>query len=257
MASAALAEVLPEWESFVHAAGSRRPDSGTWCEGWTVRDVLAHQAGNALELRRVLERHMAGTPVQTRSFEEREAPFRAMNDSDLWAAFTRESEQLAEVSQTAVREAARDTQIDWFGRTVGAGFFGEHMREELILHRWDIAGDDAVSTDSLMQPWITTHTVVDVGSPLLAKGIAALRRDGDVQVVARLRCPGTQDVLISATAGEGSVHLVPQDGEAAIESDPAVRVLLLWGRRPADASRWHSQAGQETLGRLRRLLSGY
>ncbi|WP_372517622.1 maleylpyruvate isomerase N-terminal domain-containing protein [Mycobacterium florentinum] len=34
----------------------RRPDSGTWCEAWTVRDIVIHQAGNAEELARVLGR---------------------------------------------------------------------------------------------------------------------------------------------------------------------------------------------------------
>ncbi|GAA2422087.1 maleylpyruvate isomerase N-terminal domain-containing protein [Streptomyces mauvecolor] len=65
---------LPELAPFVHAARERRPDAGTWCEAWTVRDVLVHQTGNAEELARVLEAFLAGSPVQTRSFEPREAP---------------------------------------------------------------------------------------------------------------------------------------------------------------------------------------
>lgn len=61
------------------------------------------------------------------------------------------------------------------------------------------------------------------------------------------------------TSGETGniIEFVTPKGEATIESDPAVRALLLWGRRPADPSRWHSQAGPRTLGRLRALLSGY
>ncbi|GAA3108496.1 hypothetical protein GCM10017687_20960 [Streptomyces echinatus] len=35
------------------------------------------------------------------------------------------------------------------------------------------------------------------------------------------------------------------------------RVLLLWGRRPADPNRWHSSAGPETLLKVRALLGGY
>jgi hypothetical protein len=37
---------FPEWEPFAHAVQQRRPDTGTWCEAWTVRDVVVHQAGN-------------------------------------------------------------------------------------------------------------------------------------------------------------------------------------------------------------------
>ncbi|HEX3612535.1 MAG TPA: maleylpyruvate isomerase N-terminal domain-containing protein [Sporichthyaceae bacterium] len=62
-------EVLPEWEAFASAVSARRPDSGTWCEAWTARDILVHQTGNAEELARVLAEHLAGRAVRTRPFE--------------------------------------------------------------------------------------------------------------------------------------------------------------------------------------------
>lgn len=31
----------------------------------------------------------------------------------------------------------------------------------MVLHRWDMTGDDATAIHSLMQPWITTHSVRD------------------------------------------------------------------------------------------------
>jgi hypothetical protein len=76
-----------------------------------------------------------------------------------------------------------------------------------------------------------------VGRPLLAKGVKQLRPGERIE--ARLGVPGTDDVLVEA------------------ETDAAARVLLLWGRRPADPSRICSRAGPEILGRLRQLLSGY
>ncbi len=81
---------FPEWQPFIDAVQQRRPDAGTWCEAWTVRDIVIHQAGNAEELARVLGAHLAGEPVATRGFEEREAPLRAMNDTDLWTALLAE-----------------------------------------------------------------------------------------------------------------------------------------------------------------------
>jgi hypothetical protein len=50
-----------EWQPFVDAVQQRRPDSGTWCEAWTV---------NAEELARVLGAHLEGEPVGTRGFED-------------------------------------------------------------------------------------------------------------------------------------------------------------------------------------------
>jgi hypothetical protein len=66
-------ERFPEWQPFLDAVRQRGPDAGTWCEAWTVRDIVIHQAGNAEELARVLGGHLANEPVQTRAFEEREA----------------------------------------------------------------------------------------------------------------------------------------------------------------------------------------
>jgi Mycothiol maleylpyruvate isomerase N-terminal domain len=69
---------FPEWQPFLDAVQQRRPDAGTWCEAWTVRDIVIHQAGNAEELARVLGAHLEGEPVSTRGFEEREGPLRAL-----------------------------------------------------------------------------------------------------------------------------------------------------------------------------------
>lgn len=79
----------------------RRPDAGTWCEAWTVRDIVVHQAGNAEELARVLGAHVQGEPVGTRGFEEREAPLRAMSDADLWDALHDRMAALDEVAAAA------------------------------------------------------------------------------------------------------------------------------------------------------------
>jgi hypothetical protein len=59
---------FPEWRPFADAVARRHPDTGTWCEAWTVRDIVAHQAGNAEELGRVLAGHLAGEPVENPRF---------------------------------------------------------------------------------------------------------------------------------------------------------------------------------------------
>jgi hypothetical protein len=75
------------------------------------------RAGNAEELARVLGAHLEGEPVGTRGFEEREGPLRDLNDADLWDALT---------------DRMATLKVPWFA---------EHMREELVLHGWDITGD--------------------------------------------------------------------------------------------------------------------
>ncbi|MFB7599003.1 maleylpyruvate isomerase N-terminal domain-containing protein [Streptomyces sp. NPDC056160] len=252
-------ETLPELVPFLRAVQARRPDDGTWCEAWTVRDVLVHQTGNAEELARVLQAYLAGTPVETRGFE-REAPYRRLSDPELRAAFLGHCEQLAETAAAAARDLSPHAEVMWTGRTVKVPFFAEHMREELILHRWDLTGDDPTAVRALGEPWMTEHSVVSVGRPLLARGRAGLDLGpGDGPFEGRLRTPGTDDVVVHAdTGGDGcSIRLAAPEGPATIESDAATRVLLLWGRRPADPSRWRSSAGPQALHRVRALLSGY
>jgi hypothetical protein len=245
---------FPEWAPFVDAVRRHGPDAGTWCEAWTVRDIVVHQAGNAEELARVLGGHLNGQPVATRSFEEREGPLRALNDADLWDALL---DRMAELNEVAVAaEAVRaDTDVAWTGRTMKVPWFAEHMREELVLHSWDVTGDEPAAQARLAEQWMTTHSVVAVGRPLLAKG-AKLLGPGE-RIEARLRVEGTDDVVLAAGPDQVTIGLAEPEGSATLETDAAARVLLLWGRRPADPSRIRSRAGAETLGRVRRLLSGY
>ena len=245
---------FPEWLPLLDAVRRHGPDAGTWCEAWTVRDIVVHQAGNAEELARVLGAHLDGQPVATRSFEEREGPLRALNDADLWDALLDRMATLNEVA-VAAEAVPADTDVAWTGRTMKVPWFAEHMREELVLHSWDITGDEPDAQARLAEPWMTTHSVVAVGRPLLVKG-AKLLSPGE-RIEARLRADGTDDVVVAADSDQITIGLAEPEGPATLETDAAARVLLLWGRRPANPSRIRSRAGAETLGRVRRLLSGY
>jgi hypothetical protein len=255
-----LDERFPEWAAFADAVQARRPEAGTWCEAWTVRDIVVHQTGNAEELARVLRGHLDGEPVDTRGFEEREAPYRALGDAELWATLTRRLLELDEVAAGG-DDLLADTDVAWTGRTMKVPWFAEHMREELVLHCWDITGDDQSARSKLAERWLTEHSVEAVGRPLLKRGLGELGLRGDERVEARLRAVGqdgtSDDVIVSAGADSTDIALGPSDGDATLETDAAARVLLLWGRRPGDPSRICSRVGPEALGRVRTLLSGY
>ena len=132
--------------------------------------------------------------------------------------------------------------------------FGEHMREELVLHGWDITGDDPAAQARLGEAWMTDHSVFAVGTPLLAKGAKQLGL-GDECIKARLRVSDTNDVVLTADANSTTIKLASIEGDATLETDAAARVLLLWGRRPADPSRVCSKVGPTTLGRVRNLVN--
>lgn len=247
---------FPEFRPFSEAVEARSPESGTWCEAWTVRDIVVHQTGNAEELARVLGGHLEGEPVPTRGFEEREAPFRAMQNADLWSAFVDKMDRLSEVA-AAAEDLPDDTDVAWTGRTMKVPWFAEHMREELVLHGWDITGDDEAAQERLGQWWMTEHSVAAVGRPLLLRGSKELGLGPDERFEGRLRVEGSDDIVVSADPDTTSIEFAASNGPATLETDAASRVLLLWGRRPADPGRICSSVGPDTLGRLRTLLSGY
>lgn len=155
------------------------------------------------------------------------------------------------------RQCPRRSDVAWTGRTMKVPWFAEHVRQELVLHGWDITGDDAAARARLAQPWMTAHSVIAVGRPLLAKGSQQLDLPPGERLEARLRVRGSQDVSVTTENDSTSIASVQPAGLPALETDGAARVLLLWGRRPADPSRVCSRVEPETLGRVRRLLSGY
>lgn len=140
----------------------------------------------------MLGAHLAGEAVETRGFD-REDPLRAMNDADLSDALHERMATLTEVAAAADAVPA-DTDVAWTGRTMKVQWFAEPMREELVLHGRDVTGDcgtPAAARAALSEPWMTTHSVVAVGRPLLAKGAKELRRGGKIE--ARLRVRGSPD----------------------------------------------------------------
>jgi hypothetical protein len=202
----------------------------------------------------VLGAHLAGEPVATRGFSEREGPLRALGDADLWDALHDRMAALNEVA-AAAEDIPAETDVAWTGRSMRVPWFAEHMREELVPHGWDITGDTPAAQARLAEPWMTSHSVAAVGRPLLAKGAEQLGPGERIE--ARLRVPGTDDIVLTADAGQITIVMAGPEGPATLETDAAARVLLLWGRRPGDPSRIASGAGPEILGRVRRLLSGY
>ncbi|MGW1004320.1 hypothetical protein [Streptomyces sp. NPDC002520] len=116
----------------------------------------------------------------------------------------------------------------WTGRLVKVPFFAEHMREELILYRSDLTGDDRTAVQLLTEPWMTEHSVVQVGRPPLEKERVGLDLGPEGRIEGWLRTPGMDDVVVTAGAEGADIRLAAPEGPATIESDAAVRVLLLW-----------------------------
>ncbi|MEO7005820.1 MAG: hypothetical protein ABI275_08280, partial [Terrimesophilobacter sp.] len=132
-----------------------------------------------------------------------------------------------------------------------------HMRQEFALHRWDLIGDDDEGDALLGQPELLEHSVGLLDHWLLARG---LERDASVSdpFHARIRCAGERDVVLTVENCVGSLSFAtPLDGVDLIETDAAGRLLLIWGRQPADSRRVLSTMPADHLVRFCALLSGF
>jgi len=246
-----------EAEAFLDARQYTAPQAVSACDGWTAHDVTAHLTAAAAEITRHLDPYLRGDPVPaTRTFEEREPPYRAMDDAELLRRLEAEEVMMrAAIEQVIAREP--DAVIPWTGRRMRVASFLPHMRNEFAIHRWDFVGDDDTGTELLAQPELTEHAVGVLGEILLRRG---RQRDPDPErdFRVRLRAGDAADVRVVVHDGRAGLQLADDHAdEAHLELDPAARTLLIWGRRPDQRGRIRSHVDQPTLSRLQALLAGY
>jgi hypothetical protein len=248
-----------EAEAFLCALEDLAPDVVSACDGWTVHEITAHVAATAAEVRRHLEPYLESRPVPaTASFEEREPPFRALDDAELRRRLdVEDASAQAVIAQVLGQEP--DAVIPWTGRHMAVATFLPHLRNEYAIHRWDMVGDDSMSAELLGQPELTAHAVTELGRILVVRGARHDPCPGQ-DFHLRLRSPGADDVHLRVEDGVAGLTFDDGDdgGEAPLlELDAAARTLVLWGRRPGPPSRLRSRLDPADLARLQVLLSGY
>ncbi len=192
---------------------------------------------------------------RTRGGEEREAPFRALDDAVLRRRLETEEERTRRCLDVLLARDP-DAVITWTGRRMGIAKLVPHMRNEFAVHRRDVTGDDETSFGLLGQADLTEHAVTVLGTLPTSRGRAMDPRPGEDFRV-RLRAEGAADVEPVVDGGEAGSRRAGAGGDApAVELDPAARTLVIRGRRPARRDRFRSPLPATDLARLEALLSG-
>jgi hypothetical protein len=246
-----------ELVEFIKSARTLPSEALTACTGQTMHHVVAHMVGSYDEATRHTVAYHKGEPLfRTRTFDEREPQFRSMPTRQLLTLLEeRESEMREAVLQ--VIGADPDATLLWVNRQVKVAGFLTHLRMECALHRWDLVGDDDISTELLSEEWITRHTIDFVGpAPLMSRGQAACNGTGR-PLRARLRAPGQLDVVITVNQADASIAMEPEGGRAVITGDAAARLLLLWGRKAIPPARLTLTSDSESLERVQLMFCGY
>lgn len=212
------------------------PTAPTACTGWTAHHVAAHLAAGSREIADLAEDRAAGRPPRpTRTFEAREAPYRAMPYGDVLEEMVVQTRRKL-AAYEAIATVCDEPDIDFTGTSISVDELTTRSRSEAALHRWDPVGDDALADVLLADPDLTAHAVKVLNRmPTLAEsarsiaGRAAAHRSPRIVV----RAPGRPDVALD-TAGHGRVELggsEPLAADVTVTTDPANRLLALWGRR--------------------------
>lgn len=214
--------------AFVTAFAGVDPSAPTWCVGWSARETAAHVGAADAECADLVEEHLAGKPTRpTRTWDEREQPYRAMPGEQLRDALI--SNAIRFQRATAAMDVA-DT-IVFTGWTMSAKLLRTHSSSEAAVHRWDLVGADRTSVELLSDPVLTRHVVtLFTAIPELDENTRWMRPSFASEPL-RLRAAGQPDVLV--TPGSG-LSLVSTTGtEPVIELAPHDRLLVLWGRCPS------------------------
>jgi len=145
-----------ELTAFLDALAVTPADAPTACPGWTAHELVAHLVAGAQEIAALVDARLAGRPARpTRSFEEREAPWRARHDDELRGALYDGARLLTALD--AMHERDPELTVAFTGWEMTATQLMTHVRSELALHRWDLVGDDAVGDALLAQPVLLAH----------------------------------------------------------------------------------------------------
>lgn len=214
--------------AFVRTLQSTDPHAPTRCAGWTVHELTAHLAAGSAEIADLIELELDGAPTRpTRDFEEREAPYRALTPKKLRRAFFRQALRVT-VAVERLSQAGPNRSVTFTGAPLNAPTLLLHSESELVLHRWDIVGNDQISIRALSDPRFGVHAATTVAA--MQPNVFPARAGEYTTVI--LRSPSTTDVAVTG----GSITTIgpaPHDpGYAVVECHPAARTLLLWGRNP-------------------------
>ena len=167
-----------ELTAFLDALDQTPPDAPTRCARWSAHDLLAHMVAGTEEMARLVELAAAGrTDEPTRPFAGREAPWRTCPDPELRIAFFEVGGRFL----AALDALPAGQLVPFTGWAMSVEQLRTHARSELVLHRWDLIGDDDISARLLDQPDLIAHgRAVLAAMPTLAEARRAPRADDDL-----------------------------------------------------------------------------
>ena len=245
-----------EIDAFLESLDAVPPNAVTACAGWTAHELVAHLTSGVEAIASQVDAHVDGRAVPVfGSFAEREVGFWPVDDAALRRRLADGERRMSAGLESLGALVGDGGAVAGVGWGMPIGDIALHLRQEFAVHRWDLVGDDAEGDEILGRPELIDHSVRVLADSLLARSRDPL---AGKPFTARIRATGQPDLLIDLAAASPGLQLIePDDAAVDVECDPAARLLLLWGRRPADARRVRTTLHAPDLARLTAILSGF
>lgn len=166
-------------ETFLASIGSVPSDAPTACTDWTAHNIAAHLAAGFEEVYVLIQNTLTGQPTRdTRSFDEREAPYLEMDHETLLQSLREHLTTTAKVL-AEFRAAGPDAVFEFFGHAFTAEQMTRHLDSELAIHRWDFMGTTrSASSCCPNRPSPVTRCFCSTRCPCSPRALESGRRHG-------------------------------------------------------------------------------
>jgi uncharacterized protein (TIGR03083 family) len=208
-------------------------DAPSWCEGWSVRDVLSHLTEGTERFHRQTRAALDGQPTPEFSTEERNArraTVKAMPPAQMLAELERRNNVFWDDVEARSDDAlSRPAVALGPGRQLSALQVAQLRLNEFVLHGWDVAeaSDRAARLDPEAAALVLDYNLANAARMAKAPALEGL----DTTYLCEVSGPGGGPVTIACRGGKAEVTR-----GAAGRADITLRLpsetlsRLLWGR---------------------------
>ena len=205
-------------------------DSASWCEGWTIREVVAHLAEGVDRFTQQVRGALAGHPIEF-SMAERDARrqvVKALPPPELINELKRRTGAFYEYLETLSTDQLTAATVPMAAGLTPPLSIAYLRLQEPAIHRWDILAP--TTPDATLDPesaaLLIDYVLGNAARQTRPEALAGL----DATYRLRVEGPSGGAVAISCREGKATASRVDDAGTADLTLPTEALVRLLWGR---------------------------
>ncbi|HLI29212.1 MAG TPA: maleylpyruvate isomerase family mycothiol-dependent enzyme [Chloroflexota bacterium] len=205
-------------------------DSSSWCEGWSVREVVAHLAEGVDRFTQQVRGALAGQPIEFAMAERdaRRQVVKALPPAELINELKRRTGGFYEYLESLTPEQLTTPRVPMAAGLTAPLAIAYLRLQEPAIHRWDILAP--TQPDATLDPdsaaLLIDYVLGNASRQTRPEALAGLDATYHLQVEG----PGGGRVIITCREGKATVARAADSGPVALTLSTEALVRLLWGR---------------------------